>query len=154
SAVSDLVVSPDGRFVYAAQGELERIAVIDTDTGEITYLEADGNPYKIAVSPDGGLIVTNDVPDQSIRIDDPGGVTPTTTVDVGARPSGIAVTDRYVVTASSAAGTVSVVDLQTRTLVETIDVDDIPDGVVVSPDGRYAYVTSKSENTLSVIDLE
>jgi YVTN family beta-propeller protein len=51
-----------------------------------------------------------------------------------------------------AADTVSVIDAGTNTVTNTISVGDFPFGVVVSPDGRYAYVANAADDNISVID--
>jgi YVTN family beta-propeller protein len=48
---------------------------------------------------------------------------------------------------------VAVVDLKTLKTTRTIDVADGPSEVVVSPDGKKAYVACNFSNQVSVIDL-
>jgi YVTN family beta-propeller protein len=46
---------------------------------------------------------------------------------------------------------VSVIDLSTNTVIDTIDVGDEPYGVAVSPDGNLVYITDLFDATVSVI---
>ncbi len=45
--------------------------------------------------------------------------------------------------ANSSAGTVSVIDTTSNTVVATVPVGNTPVGVAVSPDGKFAYVTNE-----------
>ncbi len=48
---------------------------------------------------------------------------------------------------------VAVVDLKTLKVAKTIDVGDGPSEVLVSPDGKKAYVACNFSNQVAVIDL-
>lgn len=57
--------------------------------------------------------------------------------------------------ANEAAGTVSVINTETDTVVgAAITVGSRPQAVVISPDGKIAYVTDQGSGTVSVIDTE
>jgi YVTN family beta-propeller protein len=45
-----------------------------------------------------------------------------------------------------------VIDTASNTVVATIPVGQIPQGVAITPDGTRAYVTNGVDNTVSVID--
>ncbi len=47
--------------------------------------------------------------------------------------------------------TVSVIDAATNTVVATIPVGNLPDGVAVTPDGTHVYIANLADNTVSVI---
>jgi YVTN family beta-propeller protein len=61
----------------------------------------------------------------------------------------------FVCVANSGAGTVSVLDTATSTVVATIPVDGAPVGVAITPDASRAYVTTRRVQVggLSVIDI-
>lgn len=50
------------------------------------------------------------------------------------------------------ANTVSVIDIDTLTIVKTINVGNNPFGVAATPDGRLIYVTNTDDDSISVID--
>jgi YVTN family beta-propeller protein len=56
------------------------------------------------------------------------------------------------VTNRTSAGTVSVIDTATNTVVATVGVGSFPLSVAVTPNGQRAYVTNQSSNNVSVID--
>jgi YVTN family beta-propeller protein len=53
---------------------------------------------------------------------------------------------------TNAEGTVSVIDSATYNVTATIEVQDFPIGVSVTPDGSRVYVTNSDSNNVSVID--
>jgi YVTN family beta-propeller protein len=77
-----------------------------------------------------------------------------TTIPVGSRPSGVAITpdgSRAYVT-NELEATVSVVDIATNAMIETISVGILPRDVAITPDGSRAYIANAGSDTLSVID--
>lgn len=151
---SDIVVSPDGRYAYAALPGADKVAVVDTQTGAVTHIDVAGNPASIAISPDGTRIYTANLSDGSVAFVDPTGAAPEQRVVVGDLPNSIAATAEYVVVTSADDDTVMVVDL-TDLSVETLAFVTVdPNFVVVSPDGKYAFVTSATESTITRLDLE
>ena len=56
------------------------------------------------------------------------------------------------ITQDNAAGTVTVFDIATATVVATIAVGTSPQGLAVTPDGAYVYVCNYGSNSVSVID--
>jgi YVTN family beta-propeller protein len=78
----------------------------------------------------------------------------TSTITVGNRPLGVAVTPdglrAYI--SNYVSGTVSMIDTGNDAVTGTLTVSGNPAGVAVSPDGRRAYITNDNSNTLSVID--
>src|SRR5664280_963943 len=82
--------------------------------------------------------------------------TVTATVNVGIKPSGVAVnsigTKVYVTNYGS--NTVSVIDTDTNTVTATVNVGLNPYGITITPDGTKVYVTNYHDNTVSVIDTD
>lgn|GEM_PF-2274220 len=75
-------------------------------------------------------------------------------IPVGTQPYGIAVSPdsaRLYVT-NAGAGTLSIVDIATDTVVATVPVGTQPRGVAAHPDGRRVYVANAGSNTVSVVD--
>ena len=45
-------------------------------------------------------------------------------------------------------------DVSTREVVETLSLRDVPVGIQVSPDGKYAFVASTQADRVAMVDLE
>jgi DNA-binding beta-propeller fold protein YncE len=104
------------------------VLVVDTRTGVATdTLRGFGLPYRLAVSPDGRRAVITDPMKATIRI-----------FDVLSRH------ERFVI------------DVPRDSLVATAEVpaSPSPEGVVISRDSRWAFVTLQGRNRVVTIDLE
>src|SRR5208282_881693 len=88
----------------------------------------------VANSNDGTVSVINATTNTVIATD---------TVTVGFSPEGVAVTpdNTSVYVANSGGGTVSVIDTATSTVVATVQMQNFPFQIAITPDGAFAYVT-------------
>ena len=88
----------------------------------------------VANSNDGTVSVINATTNTVIASD---------TVTVGLSPEGVAVTpnNASVYVANSGGGTVSVIDTATNTVVATVQMQNFPCQIAITPDGAFAYVT-------------
>jgi len=67
-------------------------------------------------------------------------------------PDILCANDTNLGTVNELATTLSVIDTANNTVVATIPVGKLPNGVAVTPDGTHAYVTNTIDSTVSVID--
>jgi YVTN family beta-propeller protein len=88
----------------------------------------------VANANDGTVSVINAITNQVIATD---------TVTVGTFPEGLAVTpnNSFAYVANSGDGTVSVINSATNTVVATIQMQNFPFQIAITPDGAHAYVT-------------
>jgi len=97
--------------------------------------------------------VTNHV-SNSVSVIDTASNTVVSTIGVGQRPLGVAITPdgsrAYVVNRVS--NSVSVIDTTSNTVVASVGVGHEPHSVAITPDGSRAYVGNFSSNSVSVID--
>jgi YVTN family beta-propeller protein len=93
----------------------------------------------VANSNDGTVSVINAITKTVIATD---------TVAVGLSPEGVAVTpnNASVYVANSGGGTVSVIDTATNTVVATVQMQNFPFQIAITPDGAFAYVTEFEED--------
>ena len=122
-----IAVTPDGREVWVGSNRDSTVMVVDVARGVATdTLRGFGMPYRIGISPDGRIAVVSDPVKGEIR--------------------GISVADRkerfrIAVPADS--------------LVATAEVpgSPSPEGVAISRDSRWAFVTLQGRNRVVTIDL-
>ena len=182
-APAALAMSPDGAFVYVVSyedgnpgtGSLDVIrtsdnTVIATTTGFF-------GPFAIAITPNGNRAYianfgsNNFEPfGSSVSVVDLSTYQIIGGIEVGIQPSGIAITNNclaYVTNyntlyagpdftdLTAGQGTVNIIDTRTNTVIApTIVVGQSPANITIAPNGKYAYVSNYTSNTVSVIKLK
>jgi YVTN family beta-propeller protein len=165
---SGFAITPDGNFAYVnnygapcgvGSGFATTVRVVDLNTELIVGppIVVDLAPAGLAITPDGAYVYVINYTDGNpgtgtisiIRTSDNTVVAPTITGFSG--PFAIAITPdgkfAYVTNFGSNnfapyGTTVSKVDLNTNTIIATIDLAIQPAGVAVTPDSRYVYATN------------
>ena len=140
-----------------------RVWVADLDGSGITAVNAKGGrvfkrgiepreaPLRLATG-GGGLWVAIANTNRIRRVDESTALTSGATI-VGANPAGVTVAGGRVWTANSGSGTVTTVDLQTRTVVGApVEVGDQPGGIDAGP--KLVWVALTGEDALARISLE
>ena len=123
--------------VYVANEEANTVSVLDAASFKTVVTVPVGKmPHNVQVSPDGRTVwVTNN--------GEPGKATD------GAAHQGMAKGEHA---AMGKAGAVWLIDTSSHSVVAKVPVGLHPAHVVVSPDGRFAYITNGGDNTVSVVD--
>lgn len=130
-----VAVTPNDDAVWVTNRADDTVSILDGASAEVVdSLSVHGFPIRVAFSPNGrhgivsapqsGEIALFDVPEHRL----------TTRLTVGAKPIGVLLpnnTRAYV--ANAGAGTVSVVDLETQAVVDTISAGRGPDGMAYLP---------------------
>lgn len=123
-----IALSPDGRWVWVGSNQDSTVRVIDAESGAtVDTLRGFGMPYRIAVSPDGRAAVVTDPVKGEVRA--------FTTADRKQRWSLTIPADSLVATAE-------------------VPGSPSPEGVAISRDSRWAFVTLQGRNRVITIDLE
>lgn len=123
-----IAVTPDGAQVWVGSNRDSVVMVIDTRSGiAIDTLRGFGMPYRIAVSPNARHVVISDPMKAEVRV--------------------VSATDRL------ARFTIAV---PADSLVATAEVpgSPSPEGVAISRDSRWAFVTLQGRNRVITLDLE
>ena len=123
--------------VYVANEGADTVSVLDAASLKtLASVRVGKMPHNVQVSPDGKLVwvINNGEPGQS--------------ADASAH-KGMAQSDHAVM---GTGGAVWAIDSATNEVVAKVPVGMHPAHVVVSPDGRLAYVTNGGDNTVTVID--
>lgn len=150
--------------LFVANMDAKGLSVIDVASGQITDLPLGGIAVQSAACPNGkyifvslydtkevvryntetGQILKTALPSQS---QGPIQLYPT------ADSKKILVCDQGVLMGRPSSDKVFVIDVTNFTVTGTITVGNAAHGIVVSKDGKTAYVTNSSDNTVSIIDI-
>jgi YVTN family beta-propeller protein len=155
-------VSPNGKEVYVANLNGGTVSVIDTgERKEVAKIPVGKGPAQVGFTPDGRLAFASLSRENQVAVIDPVSRKVIKKVPVGRNPIQVYVTpdSRLLFVANQGteknpAKTVSVVNLEAFENVKTIEAGAGAHGVVVSRDGRFAYVTNTYANSVSVIDAK
>jgi YVTN family beta-propeller protein len=166
------ILGPSGKYVYVGMMEANQIAVIEVGTNtvkKIIHMPEGVRPFQL--SPDEtrlyaqlsklhGFVVVDLVRDSIVkRIELPtlGKGAPVASLQkshwvvnhgIGITPDG-----KRLIANASLSGFTAIYSLPGLELVATVPVGQEPNWVVFSRDGKYAYVSNRRDNTLSVIDI-
>ncbi|WP_370297339.1 beta-propeller fold lactonase family protein [Rossellomorea marisflavi] len=75
------------------------------------------------------------------------------TITVGDNPIALVQTTAHLYVANFGSDNVSVIDVNERSVIKTLDVGSGPDALAVTPDEKYVYVTNWDSNNVSVISI-
>jgi YVTN family beta-propeller protein len=152
----DVAITPDGRTVYLAGCKPictpGFVQLLDTASQRFTReIQIDGNPYRIAVAPNGARAYTANLSGPSVSVIDLAANTVAATVTVPVQPTGLAVSpdSGTVWVASQTGGALTAIDAATNQVRASVAIGLARD-VVATPDGRQVYVSS--ERAVVVID--
>jgi YVTN family beta-propeller protein len=150
--------SPDGTRFYITCEAGGDVYAVDTRSYRVVgHFKVPVRPRSVAFLLGGSLaIIPSESTGQLNVIDtDEFKVLKVIELPAGSRPMSVKVSPdgKRIYVSDGRAGTVSVLDAQTRTLVGSIHVGQRPWGIVLSPDGRYLFSANGPSNDVSVVDL-
>ena len=122
-----IAITPNGNEAWVGSNRDSLVSVVDLATGEATaLLRGFGLPYRLMVSPDGKTVVITDPMRATVSI-----------IDAASRKA------RFTI------------DVPKDSIVATAEVpgSPSPEGVAISPDSRWAFVTLQGRNRMVTIDL-
>ncbi len=152
-------VSRDDALVYAVDGDLDVVFVVDTRTNEVVNTVKVGRqPEKVLVAPDDTVYVTNRL-GRSVSVIRRGEGTEATRIDTAVEPVGLAISadgkTLYVVNATSRDdsdfGTLMAFDTATLTTKWETPVGEEPRGITLMADGKIA-VSLYKQGDLVMLD--
>ncbi|MCA0997172.1 YncE family protein [Alloyangia pacifica] len=153
AAPAGLALSPDGRWLAAAERDADRVSLYDAETLALARTAPVGTrPFGLGFAPDGRLFVGN-VGSDDVTVLAPASGEVLATVAVGARPYGVAFAAGRAFVTNQYAGTLSVIALSDLAPLAELPVGEYPEGIAATSDGRIA-VANWFDNTLSLIDAE
>jgi YVTN family beta-propeller protein len=126
-AVEGIAVTPNGDQVWVGSNQAKTTTVVDPRAGAaVGTLSGFGMPYRLAVTPDSRTVVITDPPNAVVRIVDRATRKDRATVKIPAE----GVTDKAEFPGSPS-----------------------PEGIILSRDGRTAYVALQGSSRVAVIDI-
>jgi len=175
-----VAVTPNGKYAYVTGSVTGSVfphvttyfvAVIDTASNKVTAtINLEGAATGIAITPDGEYVY---VTESDIINNEGVGVvsvirtannTVAARVIVGSSPEAVAITPNgeyaYVLSdgtvtslgGTASNGTASVINISNNTVMTVVIVEVGPQGVAITPNGEFAYVTNYGNNSVSVIN--
>jgi YVTN family beta-propeller protein len=123
-----IAIAPDGNSAWVGSNRDSVVLVVDTRRAVVVdTLRGFGLPYRLAISPDGRRAVITDPAKGNVRV-----------FDVASRKER------------------RTIDIPRDSLLATAEVpgSPSPEGVTISPDSRWAFVTLQGRNRVVAIDLE
>ena len=129
-----LDVTPDGREVWVANREANTITVVDVATlAPVFTIQAPGFPIRVKITPDGRRAVVTFTGAGEVRVYDTA-----TRVETGRIPL----------------GRDAVEGVEARVFQKRFGSSPAPVGLLISPDGKRAFVAASHADVVTVIDLE
>ncbi|GIM94611.1 YncE family protein [Paractinoplanes toevensis] len=153
-----VAVSRDGKQVFVSMYDTvlrgSGVAVIDAVGRKVVrYLSTGNMPYALSVGPDGNVWVPIHG-EGRVEVFSAGDQKPEAGITVPRNPHAVGFSGDLMraFTANHESNLVSVIDMRTDKLLDTVPVSRAPHSIAVSPDGRRAMVVSYQTNTVDLID--
>ncbi|WP_226678923.1 YncE family protein [Mesobacillus jeotgali] len=153
-------ISADSKFAYIANMGEDTVSAINLETFEEEKITTGNTPVTTGVTKDGKTLAVTLFAENSLAIVDLE-TKQVAKIEVGTGPAQVYIGPdgklAYVAnqgTEESPSNSMSLVDLETKTVVDEIKTGNGAHGVTVSSDGKFAYVTNMFDNTVSIIDLD
>ena len=164
SFVGGLAVSPDGRWLYAAEVLGKALSVVDLQRGRVRQtLDLPAEAYTALTTPDGRTLFVSLWGGAKILFFDAATLAPVGEVTVGEHPNAMALSKdaARLFVACANTNAVWVIDLATRTAREQISValfpnapaGTTPNALDLSADGRTLLVANADNNNVAVVDV-
>ncbi len=153
--------SPDGKEMYVANLKAGTVSVIDTASQkEVAQVPAGKGPAQTGFTPNGRWGFVSLSQEDAVALIDPSTRKVVRKIAVGTVPIQLYATadSRTLLVANQGSRqrpgkTISLIDLESFKVVNTLETGAGAHGVVVDRAGRYAYVTNTYANSVSVLDL-
>ncbi|WNF22555.1 YncE family protein [Mesobacillus jeotgali] len=153
-------ISADSKFAYIANMGEDTVSAINLETFAEERIKTGNTPVTTGVTKDGKTLAVTLFSENSLAIVDLE-TKQVVKVEVGTGPAQVYIgpDSKYAYVANQGteetpSNSMSIVNLETKTVVDEILTGNGAHGVTVSGDGKFAYVTNMFDNTVSIIDLE
>lgn len=156
---SHVWIDSTSRTVYATMQDSDELVAIDLLTQTLKWRHPTGSlPADVFGTPDDKFLLIGLTGGQGVEVYDVTGPAPKLVkllkTGEGAHAFRGAGDKRHVFVSNRVANTISKIDYQSMTVVESYPAPSGPDCMDVSPDGRFIYVASRWAQKLTVIDTQ
>jgi DNA-binding beta-propeller fold protein YncE len=159
-----IAVESNGKFIYVAENVGDRVAVVNSSTGEIVQrLPTEHYPYDVALSSDGYLFVSawgsTTVSDFHVLSD--GKLADLGRIEMGRHPSAMGLTGSRLYVALAGSDRVAIVDIHSRRVTGYLQDSapgappegSTPNAIAISADQRRLLVAEADNNAVAIFDL-
>jgi YVTN family beta-propeller protein len=149
----DVAVSPDGRYLYTADGGSNRVSVLDARAKRpVASVPVGTQPLSVAVAPDGTTVYAANSGSGDVSVIDTRSKRVVRSIPTGRFTTGVAVTpDGASLYVTGELSGVTVVDARDGSVASRLR-EPSPFSVAMSPDGERAYVASLGPGSVTAID--
>jgi YVTN family beta-propeller protein len=153
-----LVVTPDGRWVYASSDGASTVSVIDTRTDQVsTTIDVGQTPHGLAITPDGRRVLVAGFGTDQVEAIDTGSNQVVWQAAV-AQPHNIAITPdgatAYVGSQLTGSEALAILDVGSGAQAGSMPLDHTPRALAISPDAADVAYTLAGVDALQVADLK
>ncbi len=148
-------LSPDGRELYVAVSEENKIKVLDPKTLELLRaFDAGSDPEAFAVHPNGTIYISNEDAAKATVFDAKTGKL-ITEIPVGLEPEGVAISadGNHVIITSESTSMLHVIDAATNTIKHNILVGSRPRAATFNKAGDIAFATAEIDGQIVKVDI-
>jgi len=146
----------DSRQIFIGNRSPRSLTVLDVKTGaKLVRLPLPIEPENFCVNADGGQVFITGKGMDAVAIYHPYQTEISETLLAGKAPGAMAISaaPEYLFAANPQSGDVTVLDVQTRTVLASVSVGQEPCYVTFTPDNQYALVVNRRSGDLAVIRL-
>lgn len=153
--VHNVVMSADGRLLFATTQGNDRVVVIDTTTEQVIQeLDAAATPNSVAASPDGDAVYVARAGTDAVRAFDlVSGDVRDLTVGRDASSIEVSADGTQLYAALGDARSIVMVDLDTGRVLSRVRLDSEPGSLRRTPDGSRLVVSNSKSDTVTIVDV-
>jgi YVTN family beta-propeller protein len=151
-----VVISPDGTRAYTANVAAGSVSVLDLKKRAlITVIPVAKTVQRISISHDGKHVFTHDQDTPRIAVIDTATNQVASWISIPSTVYSSSPTlDDKKLLAASPAGKIFVIDLATSKLEQSFDIAAATGELLLSPDGKFAFVSCPQAGTIEILDVE
>lgn len=153
--IDHLDFSADGSYLIGTTEFAGVVVKVDVrEPALVAHARVGSLPVDVRLAPDGSVFYITDQGRHGVIVFDPVTMRETAFVATGRGAHGLTVSrdTRSLYVSNRIAGTITVIDLQTRAIVAMWRIGGSPDMLQVSPDGRQLWTGDRYSDTVAVID--